>query len=185
MCAASTHSTSTQSLTQETSVSQTSKFPVQNRNQRPNRNSQGGRGKFTNNNTAAQKPSDSSRNAKRARWAKKSRPVAKPRVEVGPVFEYISGCCSALARKPRAGQKEVVKDPDSGKMKDKPKGLGKWRCTACGKVAKVTPRKPEPKALPTGNMGGLHLDPYPGKLTTPVLSPNVAVLVTQQEVPVA
>jgi succinate dehydrogenase/fumarate reductase-like Fe-S protein len=44
-----------------------------------------------------------------------------------------------------AGQKEMTKDAETGKMKDKPKGLGKWRCTACGKVAKVTPRKPEPK----------------------------------------
>jgi hypothetical protein len=38
--------------------------------------------------------------------------------------------------------KEAVKDPESGKMKDKVKGLGHWRCSGCRKVCKVTPRKP-------------------------------------------
>jgi ribosomal protein L37AE/L43A len=51
------------------------------------------------------------------------------------------------ARKPRAGMKESVKDPETGKTKDKPKGLGHWRCTACGKVAKVTPQKPASKEV--------------------------------------
>ena len=98
--------------------------------------------------SAQQKPKQS-RDEKRKNWAKKSKPVAKP---IAPrrenAYEYISACCSVPARKPRAGMKESVKDPETGKTKDKPKGLGKWRCTACGKIAKVTPRKPEPKENP-------------------------------------
>ena len=98
--------------------------------------------------SAQQKPNEPSRNQKRARWAKKAKPVAKPVLQRGPVHEYISACCSAPSRKPRAGMKESVKDPETGKTKDKPKGLGHWRCTACGKVAKVTPQKPAPKENP-------------------------------------
>ena len=94
---------------------------------------------------SAQKPNEPSRNQKRARWAKKAVPKQKPSVRKEPLHEYITACCSVPARKPVAGQKEMTKDAETGKMKDKPKGLGKWRCTACGKVAKVTPRKPEPK----------------------------------------
>ncbi len=88
-----------------------------------------------------------SRNAKRARWAKKSRPVAKPSIQRGPEFEYLCVCHNEAARKPRAGQKDVIKDPESGKMKDKPKGLGKWRCAVTNKIAKVSPRKPAPKVV--------------------------------------
>ncbi len=88
-----------------------------------------------------------SRNAKRARWAKKSRPVAKPSIQRGPEFEYLCTCHNEAARKPRAGQKDVVKDPESGKLKDKPKGLGKWRCAVTNKIAKVSPRKPAPKVV--------------------------------------
>ena len=107
--------------------------------------------------SAQQKPSDETRNSKRARWAKKSKPVAKPLVRKGPEKEYISTCCSVPARKPKAGMKEMVKDAESGKTKDKAKGLGKWRCSGCGKIAKVTPRKPEPKgevrAVEGGDLG--------------------------------
>jgi hypothetical protein len=52
----------------------------------------------------------------------------------------------------------MMKDPESGKMKDKSKGLGHFRCTQCRKVAKVTPRKPEPTkgvlsvAIPSGTI---------------------------------
>ena len=53
----------------------------------------------------------------------------------GPVREYITACCSAPGKKPRAFQKEIGKDPETGKMKDLVKGLGKWRCNACGKIA--------------------------------------------------
>ena len=113
---------------------------------------------------SAQKPHDETRNSKRARWAKKAKPVAKPIVRKGPEKEYISACCSVPARKPRAGMKETVKDPESGKTKDKPKGLGHWRCTACGKVAKVTPRKPESKPevhpIVPGTMAAIV---FPGK----------------------
>src|SRR5208337_3237529 len=91
--------------------------------------------------SSAQKPSDQSRSAKRARWAKKSKPVAKPVVKRGPEREYVSACCSLPARKPAAGAKEVAKDAETGKMKDKSKGLGHWHCSGCGKGCKVTPRK--------------------------------------------
>ena len=67
----------------------------------------------------------------------------------GPVREYITACCSAPGKKPRAFQKEIGKDPETGKMKDLVKGLGKWRCSACGKIAKVTPRAPQGKELVT------------------------------------
>jgi hypothetical protein len=88
-----------------------------------------------------------SRDAKRKRWAKRAKPVAKPVALRLPVNEYISVCCNAPSRKPVAGQRESVKDPDSGKMKSQAKGLGKWRCTGCGKVAKVRPQKPAPKQV--------------------------------------
>jgi len=97
----------------------------------------------------AQKPNGSSRNEKRARWAKRSKPVARPAAPRREnVYEYITACCSLPARKPRAGMKESVKNAETGKFKDEPKGLGKWRCTGCGKVARVTPRKPAPKETP-------------------------------------
>ena len=94
--------------------------------------------------TSSSPKSQSKRNAKRARWAKKHvpRPVAPKR---GPVKEYISGCCNLPAHKPQAGQKQTLQNADSGKMETTPKGLGHWRCTGCNKIAKVTPRKPEVK----------------------------------------
>ena len=85
--------------------------------------------------SAQQKPKQS-RDEKRKTWAKKSKPVAKPLVRKGPEKEYISTCCSVPARKPKAGMKEMVKDAESGKTKDKAKGLGKWRCGQCQKVCK-------------------------------------------------
>jgi len=97
--------------------------------------------------SSAQKPQQETRNAKRARWAKKSKPVAKAPVNRGPVREYISVCCNVGATKPRAGAKEAAKDPETGKVKDKSKGLGHWRCTGCRKACKVTPRKPESKVM--------------------------------------
>ena len=111
---------------------------------------------------SAQKPNNESRSVKRARWAKKSKPVAKVPVQRGPVKEYVSACCSAPATKPRAGAKEVQKDPESGKMKDKAKGLGHWRCSSCGKATKVTPRKPEPKE---STKGVLSIDIPSGTIT--------------------
>ena len=119
--------------------------------------------------SAQQKPNQGTREEKRKRWAKKAVPKQKPvAIRRENAFEYISACCSAPARKPKAGMKEAVRDPETGKTKDKPKGLGHWRCGACGKVAKVSPRKPTPKE--TGNIGGSCPDiVYPAKLQTPVL----------------
>ena len=97
--------------------------------------------------SAQQKPKQS-RDEKRKTWAKKSKPVAKP---IAPrrenAYEYISACCSVPARKPKAGMKELVKDAESGKTKDKAKGLGHWTCSARQKKCKVTPRKPAPKEI--------------------------------------
>ena len=114
----------------------------QKSNQKPKQHSKKESRPFTKN-TSAGKPS--SRDEKRKRWAKRSKPQQKSvAYRKGPEKEYISACCSVPARKPPAGQKESMKDPETGKTKDKPKGLGHWRCGACGKSCKVTPRKPEP-----------------------------------------
>ena len=96
----------------------------------------------TTSNSSSQKPNDQSRNAKRARWAKSNRPKAKPVVQNVPTREYISVCCKVQARKPAAGQKEMHKDAETGKSKNVPKGLGKWRCGQCGKPCKVTVQVP-------------------------------------------
>ena len=119
--------------------------------------------------SSAQKPNQPSRNEKRARWAKKSKPVAKPVVKRGPVYEYLCECHSEPAKKPAAGTKVVKQDPESKKMKDTFLGLGKWRCATTGKRCKVTPRKPAPKAV--GNTSSLSCPDiiYPAKLHTPVL----------------
>jgi hypothetical protein len=114
--------------------------------------------------SSAQKPHAETRNAKRARWAKKAKPVAKSSVQRVPVKEYISACCSLPAVKPRAGTKEVAKDPESGKMKDKSKGLGHWRCSGCRKIAKVRPQSPAPKVVATGTVVGI--DPSRGSEVT-------------------
>jgi hypothetical protein len=169
----------------------------QTTNPKRNKHSHGGKNAYMSkqqgNSTHTPKPNDQSRNAKRARWAKKSKPAPKSLAKRGPIYEYISKCCSLPASKPRCGLKEAVKDPESGKMKDKTKGLGHWRCSGCRKVCKVIPRKPQPKELITaaspvgatiivGDMGaieervlgniGANSCPdavYPGPLTTPVL----------------
>lgn len=87
-------------------------------------------------------PNKQTRNEKRKRWAKKHKPTPKPVVKLGPVNEYVTKCCGALGRKPNAGEKAMDKNPESGKLEKSSKGLGKWRCTVCGKSAKVSPRKP-------------------------------------------
>ena len=134
-------------------------------------------------------PNKPTRDQKRARWAKRSKPVAKTVAKRGPEKEYISVCCSVPARKPKAGAKEMAKDAETGKMQDKSKGLGKWRCPACSKICKVTPRKPEAK--PTGNMANLSCPDvvYPAKMhvvvvssDTPDLGRGAAII---QEVPIA
>ena len=93
-----------------------------------------------------QKPQQS-REQKRKNWAKRSKPVAKPSVRVAPAKVYTSACCQAPATKPKAGQKEVAKDAETGKMKSGSKGLGKWRCSACSKVCRVAVHKPAPKEI--------------------------------------
>ena len=90
--------------------------------------------------SSAQKPKET-RNAKRARWAKKAKPVAKAPVRKTPTYEYVSACCSVPVTKPRCGEKVPTLNPDSGKTKDKPLGLGKWHCNGvggCKKYCKVT-----------------------------------------------
>jgi hypothetical protein len=131
--------------------------------------------------SSAQKPSQQSREEKRKRWAKKAKPVAKPVVRRGPVYEYISNCCSIQCHKPDAGSKVSAVDPETGKpsKKDKALGLGHWRCNGvngCKKSCKVTPRASKPKevteVLTKGDFGGLKLDPYPAKLQIPSLKEN-------------
>ena len=152
MCAApnSTHSTSTQCqptpVPNRTSSSQTSKSPVPKwlKMKQQNKSSAG---KQTakpiakqSSGSAQSKPSEGTRDEKRKRWAKKSKPVARPvAVKRGPVKSYTSVCCSLPASKPTAGQKETAKDAETGKMKDKTKGLGHWRCSGCRKVCRVSP----------------------------------------------
>ena len=98
--------------------------------------------------SAQPKPSEGTREEKRKRWAKKSKPVAKPvAVKRGPAKEYISVCCSAPAQKPPCGTKTPTKDPDSGKMKDKASGLGHFRCSQCKKACKVRSQAPAPKEI--------------------------------------
>lgn len=60
----------------------------------------------------------------------------------GPVFLYVSSCCSLPARKPAAAVKVFTVNPNSGKSKETPKGLGHWHCSGCGKSTKVTRTKP-------------------------------------------
>jgi len=116
--------------------------PTQSLTQRPNSNSHGKTRPSTQD--TSQRPKRS-REDKRKAWAKKAKPVAKTLPPVGPVREYLSVCCNSTARKPKAGQKEVAKDPESGKMKSASKGLGHWRCSACAKACKVTVHQPAEK----------------------------------------
>ena len=136
-------------FTVPTSGSQASPSQTGASNPSMKKHSHGGRNaNMSKQSNSAQKPNGSSRNEKRARWAKRSKPVAKPIVKRGPVKSYTSVCCSLPASKPRAGQKEMARDAETGKTKEVAKGLGKWRCTGCGKAARVTPRKPAPKETP-------------------------------------
>ena len=122
--------------------------PYQNQTSNPNRSkpSHGGKNAYMSRQqgNSAQKPQQS-REQKRKNWAKRSKPVAKPSVRVAPAKVYTSACCQAPATKPKAGQKEVAKDAETGKMKSGSKGLGKWRCSQCGKTCKVSVGKPEAK----------------------------------------
>jgi len=140
--------------------------PSQNQTSNPNRSkpSHGGKNAYMSRQqgNSAQKPQQN-REQKRKNWAKRSKPVAKPSVRVAPAKVYTSACCQAPATKPKAGQKEVAKDAETGKMKSGSKGLGKWRCSACSKVCKVTVHKPAPKeivdavrAITNANVAPIH-----------------------------
>jgi hypothetical protein len=98
--------------------------------------------------TTASNGPKTSRDEKRRRWAKKHRVAPKLVVKRDPAKEYISACCSLPARKPTAGEKYTAKDPETGKMATMNRGLGKWRCSGCSKVCKVSARKPETKEVP-------------------------------------
>jgi hypothetical protein len=78
-------------------------------------------------------------NNKKRFGTQKRKPAAVP---VGPAKQYLSVCCGAAATKPRCGTKVTVQDPESHKMKDKPLGLGHFRCSVCKKVCKVTVHAP-------------------------------------------
>ena len=84
----------------------------QKQTQKPKQNSQS-KPKF---NTGRTSGKGESRQDKRARWAKKSKPTVKPSVKRGPVKSYTSICCSLPASKPNCGLKEAVKDAESGKI---------------------------------------------------------------------
>jgi hypothetical protein len=119
-------------MTQTTTQQRTSQ-PSRRNNSRPNQNGKPqGSGK-------QQFGKGKSRYAAKKNRRGPAKPFRKP---LGPVKEYISSCCSLPAIKPRAGAKESVKNPETGKVKEQPKGLGHWRCTGCRKSTKVTPRKP-------------------------------------------
>jgi len=86
------------------------------------------------------------RNGSRFKNKKKSRSGVAPRSGASalprvPINAYLSVCCSAPARKPQTGRKDKVQNPENGKTKEQPKGLGKWRCSQCGKPTKVTVQK--------------------------------------------
>jgi hypothetical protein len=171
MCATSNNNEVTRSVPTLSTPTSNNHSTIQNQNR--NKHSHGGKRSFTPKQSgSAQRPNDQSRSAKRARWAKRSKPVAKPVVRTGPVFEYISACCSLPASKPRCGAKTPTKDPETGRMKDQTKGLGHFRCSGCRKVCKVTPQK----AAPKGSIAISVPDAvFPGPLTTPVLKEGVNV----------
>ena len=165
MCAAQNTSTTKQEQS-STTGNQTS-------NPKKSKPSHGGKNAYMSRQqgNSAQKPKNvQTRNEKRARWAKRNRPVPKPVIKRGPIHEYACTCHGEPATKPSAGMKEVVKDHDSGKMKDTTKGLGKWRCSVTRKVCKVTVRKPQPKVVATGEVVGL--DPGRGS-EVPTETPKV------------
>ena len=78
---------------------------------------------------------------------KKDKRVPKTVAAKDAVFVYISVCCGAGANKPAC---VVAKGQRIGEyIGAKPEGeatLGRWRCSSCGKVAKVNrANKPKPE----------------------------------------
>lgn len=82
----------------------------------------------------------SSRSRKNRAGKGTHRSTRTPQQRRGPEKEYLSKCCSAIAKKPACGKKEDVRDPETGKMKEIKKGLGHWRCGQCGRKTTVTPQ---------------------------------------------
>jgi hypothetical protein len=103
-------------------------------------------------------------NGQKKRYGKPSKPQAPRRA---PVKEYISVCCGVPARKPVAGKKVMQENPESHKVKETAKGLGKWRCGQCGKAAKVTPRVPQNTILSGSESGTTPLPVFRSLPTLP------------------
>ena len=81
-------------------------------------------------NTRSTSPKGRSKYAQKARSSAKKKPAVK---SSGPVFLYTSVCCSAPAKKKpcvAVNKKDALTQT-----------LGKFRCNACGKRAKVTVSK--------------------------------------------
>lgn len=160
MCATQNSSTTKQAVPSTTTKQESKPIPKWLKMKQQNKSSAGKTAKPTvqKSSNSAQKPQQESRNAKRARWAKKAKPVAKPIVKRGPVREYISMCCSVPAQKPPCGTKVLSIDPETGKpaKKDKTTGLGHFRCPQCHKACKVVPQAPKPK-VSMGTVEGADL----------------------------
>ena len=59
-----------------------------------------------------------------------------------PVFNYISQCCNAQAKKPACVKPKTSRVLPSGIVEcDDPASLGKWKCSSCHKSCKVNRRK--------------------------------------------
>lgn len=86
----------------------------------------------------------------KSRYAKKHHGTSQAIPKRMPSVEYISSCCNLPAHKPSCDRKDQVQDPESRKIKEVPKGLGKWKCP-CGKKCKVVPRKIQPVVVELKN----------------------------------
>ena len=135
---------------QDASLPSTTTITPQVRTQRTPTSSQSRNEHFTKRSSGQGKSSHSSQHGK-SKYAKKqsSRPKQPVVVRRAPALEYISACCSLPSRKPVAGLRVSVQNPETKKSKEQPMGLGKWRCSGCGKSCKVTPRKPAPPTATT------------------------------------
>jgi hypothetical protein len=129
----------TESLTQ-TSVTSNTQVP-----QNPRQNSSSPQSNPTKNSSRPKEGSGHPKYKKKFKKKKRSTTGPKKSSSVipskGPIFTYISSCCSLPARKPAAATKVFGVNPESGKTKETPKGLGHWRCTGCRKSCKVTRTK--------------------------------------------
>lgn len=76
-----------------------------------------------------------------------------------PIFTYLSKCCGLAAKKPAAGKKVEVINPESKKTEKATKGLGHWRCTGCGKACRVDRQiaKKEELTVPTTEVNNVGI----------------------------